>query len=230
VLASACGSDSTVERVTGGRSQHLRGAATRRIPLGPTPALVRRSCARTDASIPVLCPSEYPRVRGSRTSDGRDLTLPTYGGYLVTFNDTTFRTEDAGHVFLGGQPAEFSLSGIRGQAWPQPGEPRPDTEMRIPAGYRSGRIPGDGNVPTRVRARVLGSARVAGSAALLLEVPWEYPTGGVHSDHTIVLWNDGGHGYLVSVHFTGGRGRFRYTETDRVNAALAVAASATAGD
>jgi hypothetical protein len=228
-LASACGSSPDAEPVAHGPSERLRAESARGIPLGPTPALVRTFCTETEAAIPVLCPAEYPRVRGSRTSDGRDLTLPGYGGYLVTFNDTAFRTEDAAHVFLGGQPGEFSLRGRPGQRWPRPGEDKPDREMRIPAGYRSGRIPGDGNVPTRLRARVVGSGRVAGSQALLLRVPYEYPEGGVHSEHTILLWNQGGHGYLVSVHFSGGRGRYRYTQADRDKAALAVAASATAG-
>lgn len=176
--------------------------------------------------MPILCPSAYPRVQGSRVEDGRDLTLPTYGGYLVTFNDAAFRTEDAAHVFLGGQPGAFSLAGRRRQAWPRPAEGKPDKEMRIPAGFRSGRIRGDGSVPTGLRARVVRRARVGAAPALVLRVPWAYPRGGVHSEHLIVLWNEAGHGYLVSLHFRGGRGRFRYTESDRINAALAIAEGA----
>jgi hypothetical protein len=27
-----------------------------------------------------------------------------------------------------------------------------------------------------------------------------YPQGGIHGDHSIVMWNENGHGYLVSTH------------------------------
>jgi hypothetical protein len=195
------------------------------IPLGPTPAPVRQVCASTTKPVRVLCPATYPRVRGSRVEDGRDLTLPAYGGYLVTFNDSAFATEDVAHVFLGGQPGALSLRGRPRQAWPRPGERKPDKEMRIPAGFRNGRIPGDGSVPTHLRARVVRGAEVGGVPALVLRVPWAYPRGGVHSEHLIVIWNAEDHGYLVSVHFRGGRGRFRYTEDDRIDAALAIAES-----
>ena len=164
---------------------------------------------------------------GTRVVDGRDLTLPGYGGYLTTFNDRAVRTEDAGHVLLGAQPAPFSLEGRRGEEWPRPGESKPDREMRIPAGYRSGRMGGDGSVPARLRARIALRARVGGRPALTLRVPWGYPAGGGHGDHVIVVWNEHGHGYLVSVHFSGGRGPFRYSEHDRINAALAIADSTT---
>jgi len=70
-------------------------------------------------------------------------------------------------------------------------------------------------------------ARVAGRPAVALRMPWGYPAGGLHGDHVIVVWNQHGHGYLVSVHFSGGRGTFRYSEDDRIHAALAIADSTT---
>lgn len=159
--------------------------------------------------MPVLCPTVYPGVLLSQVADGRGLTLPAYGGYLLTFNDPGIRTADVGHVFLGGQPARFSLAGSPGRGWPEPGQSAPDREMRIHRG-----------------ARVIRRAPVGSDPALILRVAEPYPAGGVHAEHVLVLWNVGGHGYLVSVHLRGGRGRFAFSERDRVNAALAIARSA----
>jgi hypothetical protein len=46
-------------------------------------------------------------------------------------------------------------------------------------------------------------ASVHGSPALLLREP-AYPQGGLQGGRVVVLWNQGGHGYLVSVHGTTG--------------------------
>lgn len=47
--------------------------------------------------------------------------------------------------------------------------------------------------------RVVGATRVHGLPAAILKAP-PYPQGGIHGDHTIVMWNEDGHGYLVSTH------------------------------
>src|SRR4051794_3854124 len=52
------------------------------IPLGRTPARVRRFCAALSRrGIPVLCPSLWPRHDG-RVQDGRNLVLPGLQSYL----------------------------------------------------------------------------------------------------------------------------------------------------
>jgi Cft2 family RNA processing exonuclease len=52
-----------------------------------------------------------------------------------------------------------------------------------------------------------------------------YPAGGIHGGHVIVLWNQNGHGYLVSLHYAGGREK--YTVRERTSAARAIATSTT---
>ena len=51
-------------------------------------------------------------------------------------------------------------------------------------------------------AKLLRRAPVSGSSAAVLEAP-PYPQGGVHGGHIIVLWNAGGHGYVMSAHGEG---------------------------
>jgi hypothetical protein len=44
--------------------------------------------------------------------------------------------------------------------------------------------------------------RVGHEPALLLQAP-EFPAGGVHAGHLVIVWNHGGNGYLASEHFAG---------------------------
>jgi hypothetical protein len=177
----------------------------------------------------VLCPSVWPRHDG-RAEDGRNLVLPGFQGYLGTFNDGGFLTGDAGHLLLGGQPKPFSLTGAPGALWPRPGQPNPNAAMRLPPdAFPAGHLP---------RATIARRAEVGGLPAIVIH-PREYPRGGVHGGHVVVLWNQRGRGYLVSLHF-GGRPessdepvtvpkRFRYTLSDRIHAALRIATSAAHG-
>jgi hypothetical protein len=71
-------------------------------------------------------------------------------------------------------------------------------------------------------ARRIAAARVHGAAATVLQEP-PYPKGGIHGDHVLVLWNEGGHGYMVSVHGE------RPSRPALVSIALAMARSARRG-
>lgn len=69
-----------------------------------------------------------------------------------------------------------------------------------------------------ITPRRVGAASVHGSrAAVLQEAP--YPKGGIHGGHVVILWNERGHGYVVSAH--GSRIRQRAV----IEAALDVARS-----
>jgi hypothetical protein len=162
------------------------------IPLGPTPAAVGRACAHVHAAMPVACPSRWPRGSSRMAPELEDLTRPKFRGYLLSLNQAGFRTSDFGHLILGGQPRPFALRGRTGA----------DRRLGI------------------IRAAVVRSAQVGAAPALVLRAP-PYPRGGVHGGHVIVLWNRGGHGYLVSLHFAGGHAR--YSQAQRIDAALAIA-------
>lgn len=199
----------------GGGEQH---------PAGPDARVVQRGCRRAAHHAAwLLCPSRYPLLASSQVDDGRGLARASYRG---SFNDAGFRTVDAGHLFLAGQPHRLSLEGRTGQAWPRPGAAKPDKQLRIPAGYRSAQIPGGGSVPTHRGTEVVRAARVGATPTLVLRVAAQYPAGGVHSGHVLVLWNRGDFGYAVSLHFGGGKGRFRYSKAARAQTALTIARSA----
>jgi hypothetical protein len=180
---------------------------------------VRRFCdAISRRGIRALCPSRWPRRHG-RILDGRNLVLSGAQSYLGTFNNSGAGTADAGHVFLGGQPTPFSLSGRAGDPWPRPGEPNPDEAMRLPPrAAAAGRLP---------RATVVRRARVGHFPAIVIRLA-PYPTGGVHGGHVVALWNERGRGYLISFHFSEvlEPGPSPYTLSQRVRTALRMATSA----
>jgi hypothetical protein len=183
------------------------------IGLAEPPRPVLDFCRSTDKPVPRMCPSLSPRLPGGEPPrdphdlSGRDFTPAEYAGYLVNFNDARARTGDVGHIILAAQPDPFSLAGEAGTRWPQAGE-HPDAEMRIAAG---GTLLREESVH-RLPAIVVGAR--------------PYPAGGIHGGHILVLWNEMGHGYLVSLHYAGGRAS--YTRRQRIAAALAIAESSRA--
>ena len=74
--------------------------------------------------------------------------------------------------------------------WPQATRP---TRARP----RRGRVLGHDVV--ELPTRLIRTTRVHGQTAGVMKAP-PYPKGGIHGDHTVVMWNEGGHGYLVSTH------------------------------
>ena len=163
------------------------------IPLGDPPAAVRDACRDTEATFAVRCPARWPSVPGSRPKLQR---LGDGDRYQLSINDSAFRTADVGHILVGGQTRELPLAGDRGDRWP--GAPALGL-------LKGGAIVGTGSV---------GAAR-----ALVVRMP-RYPRGGVHGGHVVALWNSGGHGYAVSLHFSG------YPLADRIATVLALARSA----
>ena len=163
------------------------------IPLAESPAEVREGCAAARSPVPVLCPQEWPQLDDSRP-ELQDLSRRD--SYLLSFNDPAFQTADVAHVLAGGQSPELSVTGRRGARWP--GAPA----LGLVAG-----------------GRVVGAGIVAGGPALVVRMP-RYPRGGVHGGHVVAVWNSGGHGYTVSLHFAG------YPLADRIATVLSMARSA----
>jgi hypothetical protein len=192
------------------------------IALGTSPGVVVSFCrerARRRTFV-VLCPTRYPTAGGSQvTNSGQSLLGPSF--YWASFNDTS-GVADNGHLILGGQRPPFSLVGTPGQLWPRPGQPHPVQQLNVPR-WRFTPNQGGGRYVAQRPATVLRDATVGGQPALVLVAP-PYPDGGLMGGHVIVVWNSGGHGYLLSLHFEAAPGR-TYTLAERTAAALAVANS-----
>ena len=138
----------------------------------------------------------------------QSLTPDSYGGYLLSANDPAFGGDDAGHLILGAQPRRITTRGRIGQAWPVRGERPPDPELKLSGG-------------SLIRRAAVGSA----DAIVVRAAP--YPAGGVHGGHLVLLWNAGGRGQLVSLHFTDAERPTRYPERARIEAAIRIAGSGT---
>ena len=61
--------------------------------------------------------------------------------------------------------------------------------------------------------RRIDSATVHGNRAAVLREP-PYPQGGIHGGHVVIVWNQGGHGYIVSAHGA------RMSQSDTISTAL----------
>lgn len=170
----------------------------------------------------VLCPTRYPLAPTSQvTASGQSLLAPSF--YWASFNDAAgFDNGDDGHLILGGQRPPFSLVGSLGQTWPRPGQPRPAQQLPLPRLITTP-VEGGGRSIAQRPARILRRAGIRGHDALVLVAP-AYPQGGLMGGHVIILWNWHQHGYMLSLHFDGSRSGRVYTLTERIVAALAVAA------
>ncbi|MGI8757087.1 MAG: hypothetical protein ACR2MB_14785 [Acidimicrobiales bacterium] len=160
------------------------------IPLGPTPTVVTNYLAGTARHLdfPAVVPERFPVLPASKTVGGRDRTPRKPNVYMGTFNNFAFNGGDGGHVLLGGQRAPFSLQGHAGQRWPRPGQPPPNRALSLPTRSRSVPIKGGGRFQQEKPARILRSATVHGTRALVLKAP-PYPLGLIHGGHVIVIWN-----------------------------------------
>lgn len=205
------------------------GAATLRrasgIPLGATPPAVRHFCvvrARLRA-FPVLCPLRYPVASHSDvTGSGSAWRRSSF--YWASFNDMAgFPHGDLGHLVLGGQRPPFSLVGATGKTWPRPGQRKPVQRLGLPRLITVPMRNGKTYIAQRP-ARIIARARIRGTSALVLSAA-AHPEGGLLSSHVIIIWNEGHHGYFVSPHFAVSPKGTRYTLTERIGAALAIARS-----
>ncbi len=119
-----------------------------------------------------------------------------------------------GHVFhllVGGQRRPFGR-------WPSGVDP----DLRVTTHKVTVPQRGGGMFVQQLPARRIAVARVHGARATVLREP-PYPAGGLQGRHVVVLWNEDGHGYLVSVHGE------RLSRLALVPVALAMARSARRG-
>jgi hypothetical protein len=181
--------------------------------LGRAPA-VERACRRAGLS---RCPARWPLRPGSRADGGRDFGRGA--ARLLSFVDNAVEGE-GGHLLLGERPRPYDLRGRPGEPFRRPrGDP-----LQIPSRRRVQPIPGGDRWVSESPARILRVAAVRGHRALVMRAP-PYPRGGIHGDHAIVVWNEGGHGHLVSIHAHDAVDPSRYDERNRIAAAIAVADS-----
>lgn len=162
-------------------------------PLPPAPPGVAGGCrdAADVAAFEVLCPAGWPPAK----RPGR-LRLRLYGSnvaYLLEAQSGFGSRSPVFHVLFGGQrkPFRADFKGV-GKAL------RVTTRRVTTPIYRGGKRTGRDFVVS-LPARVVGATSIRGRRAAIFKAP-PSPTGGIHGDHSIVMWNEGGHGYLVSAH------------------------------
>jgi hypothetical protein len=173
----------------------------------------------------VLCPRRYPLTPQSTvTVTATQFRAPSF--YWIETNDAAgFPADDEGHLIFGGQRPSFSLRGAVGQSWPRPGEPPSVEQLGIPR-LRTIPMQGGGTFVQQRPPLVVAHVSVRTHPGLVLLAP-PYPVGGIMGGHLIVIWNEGGHGYLVSLHYDGRSQAHSFTRPQRIEAALAVARSST---
>ena len=164
-------------------------------PLPPAPPGVAEGCqeAANAASLEVLCPSDWPAAKRPTK-----LNLRLYGSdvaYLLEAQSGFGSRSPVFHVLFGGQKKPFP-QGFEGSGRLL----RVTTRRRVVPFYaspRRGRVRGHSVV--ELPTRLVRMTRVHGRPAAIMKAP-PYPRGGIHGDHSIVMWNEDGHGYLVSTH------------------------------
>lgn len=181
------------------RTGRATGAAVRTF---VTPPTVERHCAAIAETrrVGVLCPRRLPA--GHWIVEHETLRLGPCE-YLVDLNRRPALGSDPFHVLAGGRCGGFSLA-VKHAQWPVDVRLTPDlglvgSKPLTPAGSTNAQ---------HVRLRALRRIMVGAHAGLLLAAA-PYPDGGVHGGHTIVVWNQGGNGYTLTMHFQqhGSRGR-----------------------
>ena len=149
------------------------------------------NAASSEIALPVRCPSWLPRgAWGGRALGG--------GGcdYLFELHRRSAGRGGPYHAFVGGRCGNFSLR-TRSGRWPVKARRVSDLGL---IGSKP-QAPGEqGSYFAPARLRVLRTTKVADRAALLL-VAEPFPAGGVHGGHIAVVWNQGGAGYALTLHF-----------------------------
>jgi hypothetical protein len=138
-----------------------------------------------------MCPASWPVTRAPGEPQSRVFEV-TKDVYLINaFNGLEDRSAHIFHLLIGGQARPF-------------GADYTSIDPRLRVTTRYVRIPmrGGGSFVQERPAVRIASTTVHGLHATVLREP-SYPQGGLHGGHVIVLWDQGGHGYLVSVHGNG---------------------------
>lgn len=161
------------------------------------PPTVEHHCASIARTrhVAVLCPRALPDGRWIVNHESLRVGRCQY---LIDLETRPAGASDPFHVLAGGRGGPFPLAVRRGR-WPV------DVGLPRDLGLVGARplTPGGSPNVQHVRLRLERRARVAGHAALvLLAAP--YPAGGVHGGHTIVVWNQDGDGYALTMHFHAG--------------------------
>lgn len=168
----------------------------RTAPFLELPADVGPACgeiART-SELPVLCP-RAGRGEGTVRVVHADLD-PSPCAYVVNLETPLPRRDGRRpfHVMFGGACDRLPLRSQDG-IWP----PEPPDSLRL-----AGSPPLQSGDPPRVsKPRVLRRESVRGHPGLLLQAA-PFPAGGFPGGHYSLVWNEGGHGYMVSLHVAAG--------------------------
>jgi hypothetical protein len=161
--------------------------------LASAPPGVAEGCgeAADVATVPVLCPTRWPDA--ARPGGPR---LHLWGGrtaYLLEAQAGFGGRSPVFHVLFGGQEKPFPR-GFEGGGRQLKLTTERETTPILAGGEPTGRY-----FVVSLPTRVVGDTRVHGRGAAILKAP-PYPKGDIHGGHYIVMWNEGGHGYLVSTH------------------------------
>jgi hypothetical protein len=148
-----------------------------------------RAIAR-DRALPVLCPSGLPA--------GAWIPEPRLGlrlgrcTYLLSI--VTRKATQPFHAIFGGQCRALALT-VRAGHWPA------DSRVRDRLGLIGAKPlkPGEHVFPP-VFPTLIRRIAVHGHQGLLLVIA-PFPNGGVHGGHIAAIWDQGGHGYAISLHF-----------------------------
>jgi hypothetical protein len=145
------------------------------------------------AAFEVLCPAGWPPAKRPAR-----LRLRLYGSdvaYLLEAQSGFGSRSPVFHVLFGGQDKPFP-PGFEGSGRLL----RVTTRRKVVpvcASPRGGRVLR--HTIVELPAKRVRMARVHGQPAAIMKAP-PYPKGGIHGGHSIVMWSEGGHGYLVSTH------------------------------
>ncbi len=146
--------------------------------------------AASDTSLAVRCPSWLPRgAWGGRALRSGECD------YLFDLNRRSGRG-GAYHALVGGRCGTFSLR-TRSGRWPVKARRIRDLGL---IGSKP-LTPGQTGAPSPARLRVLRTTEVVHRRGLLL-LATPFPAGGIHGGHIAAVWNQGGAGYALTLHFT----------------------------
>jgi hypothetical protein len=159
-------------------------------PAPPGVTVACREAAKTE-TFEVRCPTRWPA--GGRRASLRSIGVAN--GYLLETGAGLGERDPVFHVIVGGQRRPFR-PGFEGD-----GRALRVTTRRVAVPViRGARGGATGRVFISERpTRRVGWVDLHGARGALLRAP-AYPQGGIHGGHSIVMWNQGGHGYLVSTH------------------------------
>jgi hypothetical protein len=186
---AACGGTAASTSAPIARTSTIESGAT----LIEAPAAVGAVCSKLAQSVSftVMCPTAWPRTAAAGEPQVGVLAT-TQTTYLVNaFSGLSDHGAHIFHLLFGGQNTPFGA----GRGSIDPGLRVTTRDVRIP-------MTGGGTFVQQLAVRYVGRTTVHHRRARILQEP-PYPQGGVQGGHVLVLWNESGHGYLVSVHGQG---------------------------